>query len=92
MLRKSELNINHDVDILTKIVNFVRAKAPNKRDFWRSIRLKMVTSATIKDATWLSLVKVLQKVQELRTQIQKFVKRNQRTSQSSRILIKGKFM
>ncbi len=47
VLCKSVLKINHVIDVVTKIVNFIRARALNHIDsllhFWRSMKVNIVT-------------------------------------------------
>jgi len=75
VLCKSVLKINHVVDVVTKIVNFIRARALNHRQF---VALLEESETEHRDipyhaaVRWLSLGKVLKRVWDLREEIQDF--------------------
>ncbi|GCC17350.1 hypothetical protein chiPu_0017532 [Chiloscyllium punctatum] len=75
VLCKSVLKINHVVDIVTKIVNFIRARALNHRQFVAFLDENETEHRDIGYHTavrWLSLGKMLKSVQDLREEIQAF--------------------
>ncbi|XP_077113087.1 general transcription factor II-I repeat domain-containing protein 2-like [Ranitomeya variabilis] len=75
VLCKSVLQISHVVDVVTKIVNFIRARALNHRQF---VSLLEEPESDHGDrgyhtaVRWLSLGKVLKRVWDLRAEIQTF--------------------
>ncbi|XP_060929426.1 general transcription factor II-I repeat domain-containing protein 2-like [Limanda limanda] len=72
-LCKSVLKMNHVTDVVTKLVNFIRARALNHRQF--DALLDESEHGDISDHTavrWLSLSKVLKRVWDLRAEIQEF--------------------
>ncbi|XP_073689371.1 general transcription factor II-I repeat domain-containing protein 2B-like [Garra rufa] len=75
VLCKSVLKINHVTDVVTKIVNFIRARALNHRQFvalleeYESQHSDIGYHTTVR---WLSLGKVLKRVWDLRAEIQEF--------------------
>ncbi|GCC36599.1 hypothetical protein chiPu_0015094 [Chiloscyllium punctatum] len=75
-LCKSVLKINHVVDVVTKIVNFIRARALNHRQFVALLEENETEHRDIGYHTavrWLSLGKMLKKsVWDLREEIQDF--------------------
>ncbi|XP_039623539.1 general transcription factor II-I repeat domain-containing protein 2A-like [Polypterus senegalus] len=75
MLCKSVLKISHVVDVVTKIVNFIRARALNHRQFVSLLEEPESEHSDIGYQTavrWLSLGKVLKRVWVLRAEIQDF--------------------
>ncbi|XP_072412122.1 general transcription factor II-I repeat domain-containing protein 2A-like [Chiloscyllium punctatum] len=75
VLCKSELKINHVVDVVAKIVNFIRPRALNHRQFV-SLLEENETEHRDKDyhtaVRWLSLGKMLKSVWDLKEEIQDF--------------------
>ena len=72
---KSMLKINHVVDVVTKTVNFIRARALNHRQFVALLKENEVEHGDISyhcAVRWFSLGKVLKSVWKLRDQIQEF--------------------
>ncbi|KAM4555660.1 general transcription factor II-I repeat domain-containing protein 2A-like [Odontesthes bonariensis] len=75
VLCKTVLKMNHVVDVVTKVVNFIRARALNHRQF---VALLEDSESGHGDVgyhcavRWLSLGKVLKNVWDLRVQIQDF--------------------
>ena len=75
VLCKTVLKMKHVVDAVSKIVNFIRARALNHRQFVALLEENKVEHGDISyDCTvrWLSLGKVLKSVWDLRDQIQDF--------------------
>ncbi|GCC26592.1 hypothetical protein chiPu_0005010 [Chiloscyllium punctatum] len=75
VLCKSVLKINHVADVVTKIVNFIRARALNHRQFVALLEENETEHCDIGYHTavrWLSLGKMLESVWELREEIQDF--------------------
>ncbi|XP_072447368.1 general transcription factor II-I repeat domain-containing protein 2A-like [Chiloscyllium punctatum] len=75
VLGKSVLKINHVVDVVTKIVNFIRARALNHRQFVALLEENETEHCDIGCHTavrWLSLGKMLKSVWDLREEIQDF--------------------
>ena len=75
VLCKSVLKINHVIDVVTKIVNFIRARALNHRQFVSLLEEHETEQRDIGYHTavrWLSLGKVLKRVWDLKAQIQEF--------------------
>ncbi|XP_031696788.1 general transcription factor II-I repeat domain-containing protein 2B-like [Anarrhichthys ocellatus] len=66
VLCKSVLKLNHVIDVVTKIVNVIRARALNHR---QCVAL-LEQHETEHSCQWLSLGKVLKRVQDLRAEIQ----------------------
>ncbi|KAM4043630.1 general transcription factor II-I repeat domain-containing protein 2B-like [Anomaloglossus baeobatrachus] len=76
-LCKSVLKISHVVDVVTKTVNFIRARALNHRQFVALLEEHESEHSDIGYHTavrWLSLGKVLKRVWDLRAQIEEFCK------------------
>ncbi|GCC26196.1 hypothetical protein chiPu_0004611 [Chiloscyllium punctatum] len=75
VLCKSVLKINHVVDVVTKIVNFIRARALNH---WQFVALLEENETEHRDigyhraVRWLSLGKMLKSVWDRREEIQDF--------------------
>ncbi|KAG2458422.1 GTD2A protein, partial [Polypterus senegalus] len=75
MLCKSVLKISHVIDVVTKIINFIRAGALNNRQFVSLLEEHESEHSDIDYQTavrWLSLGKVLKRVWDLRAEIQEF--------------------
>ncbi|XP_072436522.1 general transcription factor II-I repeat domain-containing protein 2A-like [Chiloscyllium punctatum] len=75
VLCKSVLKINHVVDVVTKIVNFIRARALNHRQFVALLEENETEHRELGYHTafrWLSLGKMLKSVWDLREEIQDF--------------------
>ncbi|GCC25077.1 hypothetical protein chiPu_0003482 [Chiloscyllium punctatum] len=75
VLCKSVLKINHVVDAVTKIVNFIRARALNHRQFVALLEENETENRDIGYHTavrWLSLGKMLKSVWDLREEMQDF--------------------
>ncbi|GCC31984.1 hypothetical protein chiPu_0010444 [Chiloscyllium punctatum] len=75
VLCKSALKINHMVDVVTKIVNFIRARALNHRQFVAILEENETEHCDIgyhKAVRWLSLGKMLKSVWDLREETQDF--------------------
>lgn len=75
VLCKSVLKINHVIDVVTKIVNFIRARALNHRQFVALLEEHESEHSDISYQTavrWLSLGKVLKRVWDLKAEIQEF--------------------
>ncbi|XP_072416387.1 general transcription factor II-I repeat domain-containing protein 2A-like [Chiloscyllium punctatum] len=75
VLCKSVLKINHVVDVVTKIVNFIRARALKHRQFVALLEENETEHRDIGYHTavrWLSLGKMLKSVWDLREEIQDF--------------------
>ncbi|XP_072412142.1 general transcription factor II-I repeat domain-containing protein 2A-like [Chiloscyllium punctatum] len=75
VLCKSVLKINHVVEVVTKIVNFIRARALNHRQFVALLEENATDHRDIDYHTavrWLSLGKMLKSVWDLREAIQDF--------------------
>ncbi|XP_069584553.1 general transcription factor II-I repeat domain-containing protein 2B-like [Ranitomeya imitator] len=75
VLCKSVLQISHVVDVVTKTVNFIRARALNHRQFVSLLEEQESEHSDIGYHTavrWLSLGKVLKRVWDLRAEIQTF--------------------
>uniref|UniRef100_A0A8C5LJG6 SPIN-DOC-like zinc-finger domain-containing protein n=1 Tax=Leptobrachium leishanense TaxID=445787 RepID=A0A8C5LJG6_9ANUR len=81
VLCKSVLKINHVIDVVTKIVNFIRARALNHRQFVALLEEQESEHRDIGYHTavrWLSLGKVLKKVWDLRAEIQEFCEKKEK--------------
>ncbi|XP_033977991.1 general transcription factor II-I repeat domain-containing protein 2B-like [Trematomus bernacchii] len=75
VLCKSVLKINHVIDVVTKIVNFIRARALNHRQFIALLEEHETEHRDIGYHTairWLSLGKVLKRVWDLKAEIREF--------------------
>ncbi|XP_075322580.1 general transcription factor II-I repeat domain-containing protein 2B-like [Odontesthes bonariensis] len=75
VLCKSLLKMNHVIDVVTKIVNFIRARALNHRQFVALLEDHESEHSDIGYHTavrWLSLGKVLKRVWDLKTEIREF--------------------
>ena len=75
VLCKSVLKMNHVIDVVTKIVNFIRARALNHRQFVALLEENENEHCDISYHTavrWLSLGKVLKNVWDLREELQEF--------------------
>ncbi|XP_034001037.1 general transcription factor II-I repeat domain-containing protein 2B-like, partial [Trematomus bernacchii] len=75
VLCKSVLKINHVIDVVTKIVNFIRARAMNHRQFIALLEEHETEHRDIGYHTairWLSLGKVLKRVWDLKAEIREF--------------------
>ncbi|GCC27427.1 hypothetical protein chiPu_0005851 [Chiloscyllium punctatum] len=75
VLCKSVLKINHVVDVVTKIVNFIRARALNHRQFVALLEENETLHHDLGYHTavrWLSLGEMLKSVWDLREEIQDF--------------------
>ena len=75
VLCKSVLKINHVVDVVTKIVNFIRARALNHRQFVSLLEEQESEHSDIRYHTavrWLSLGKVLKRFWDLKAEIREF--------------------
>ena len=75
VLWKTVLKMKHVVDAVTKIVNFIRARALNHRQFVALLEENEAEHGDISyhcTVRWLSLGKVLKSVWDLRDQIQEF--------------------
>jgi len=75
VLCKSVLKINHVIDVVTRIVNFIRARALNHRQFVALLEEHETEHHDISYNTavrWLSLGKVLKRVWDLKAEIQEF--------------------
>lgn len=72
VLCKSVLKINHVIDVVTKIVNFIRARALNHRQFVALLEEHETEHSDIgyhAAVRWLSLGKVLKRVWDLKAEI-----------------------
>lgn len=72
MLCKSLLKINHVIDVVSKIVNFIRSRALNYRQFVALLEEHETEHRDIGYHTavrWLSLGKVLKRVWDLKAEI-----------------------
>ncbi|XP_034548006.1 general transcription factor II-I repeat domain-containing protein 2B-like [Notolabrus celidotus] len=75
VLCKSVLKIDHVIDVVTKIVNFIRARALNHRQFVALLEEHETEHRDIGYHTairWLSLGKVLKRVWDLKAEIREF--------------------
>ncbi|XP_071063277.1 general transcription factor II-I repeat domain-containing protein 2B-like [Pseudochaenichthys georgianus] len=75
VLCKSVLKIDHVIDVVPKIVNFIRARALNHRQFVALLEEHETEHRDIGYHTairWLSLGKVLKRVWDLKAEIQEF--------------------
>lgn len=75
VLCKSVIKINHVIDVVTKIVNFIRARALNHRQFVALLEEHQTEHNDISYHTavrWLSLGKVLKRVWDLKSEIREF--------------------
>ncbi|XP_023812089.1 general transcription factor II-I repeat domain-containing protein 2B-like [Oryzias latipes] len=75
VLCKTVLKMKHVVDVVTKTVNFIRARALNHRQFVAFLEENEIEHGDIRyhcTVRWLSLGKVLKSVWDLRGQIQDF--------------------
>lgn len=75
VLCKTVLKMNHVVDVVTKVVNFIRARALNHRQFVALLEESESGHGDVGyhcTVRWLSLGKVLKSVWDLRDQIQDF--------------------
>ena len=75
VLCKSVLKLNHVIDVITKTVNFIRARALNHRQFVSLLEEHENEHGDIGYHTavrWLSLGKVLKRVWDLRAEIREF--------------------
>ena len=75
VLCKSVLKINHVTDVVTKIVNFIRARAMNHRQFVALLEEHETEHSDVGYHTavrWLSLGKVLKRVWDLKAEIREF--------------------
>ncbi|KAJ8259903.1 hypothetical protein GJAV_G00174760 [Gymnothorax javanicus] len=75
VLCKSVLKLNHVIDVVTKTVNFIRARALNHRQFVALLEEHETEHSDIGYHTavrWLSLGKVLKRVWDLKANIQEF--------------------
>ncbi|XP_078139742.1 general transcription factor II-I repeat domain-containing protein 2B-like [Centroberyx gerrardi] len=75
VLCKSVLKINHVIDVVTKIVNFIRSRALNHRQFVALLEEHETEHSDIGYHTavrWLSLGKVLKRVWDLKAEIREF--------------------
>ncbi|XP_076022136.1 general transcription factor II-I repeat domain-containing protein 2B-like [Genypterus blacodes] len=75
VLCKSVLKIKHVIDVVTKIVNFIRARALNHRQFVALLEEHDTEHSDIGYHTavrWLSLGKVLKRVWDLKAEIREF--------------------
>ncbi|XP_042337051.1 general transcription factor II-I repeat domain-containing protein 2B-like, partial [Plectropomus leopardus] len=75
VLCKSVLKMNHVIDVVTKIVNFIRARALNHRQFVTLLEEHDSEHSDIGSHTsvgWLSLGKVLKRLWDLKAQIREF--------------------
>ncbi|XP_034452049.1 general transcription factor II-I repeat domain-containing protein 2A-like [Hippoglossus hippoglossus] len=75
VLYKSVLKINHVTDVVTKLVNFIRTRALNHRQFVALLEEHETEHGDIGYHTavrWLSLGKVLKRVWDLRAEIREF--------------------
>ncbi|XP_035985865.1 general transcription factor II-I repeat domain-containing protein 2-like [Fundulus heteroclitus] len=78
VLCKSVLNVNHVVEVVTKTVNFIRARALNHRQFLSLLEECETEHRDISYHTavrWLSLGKVLRSFWDLRSEIKEFCER-----------------
>ncbi|KAJ4935481.1 hypothetical protein JOQ06_017014 [Pogonophryne albipinna] len=69
------LKIHHVIDVVTKIVNFIRARALNHRQFVALLEEHETEHSDIgyhRAVRWLSLGKVLKRVWDLKAEIQEF--------------------
>ncbi|KAF7246160.1 General transcription factor II-I repeat domain-containing protein 2B [Varanus komodoensis] len=81
VLCKSVLKINHVIDVVTKVVNFIRARALNHRQFVVYLEEHESEHGDLGYQTavrWLSLGKVLKRVWDLRAEIQEFCEKKGR--------------
>lgn len=75
VLCKSVPKINHVIDVVTKIVNFIRAQALNHRQFVALLEEHETEHSDISyhiAVRWLSLGKVLKRVWDLKAEIREF--------------------
>ncbi|XP_071059413.1 general transcription factor II-I repeat domain-containing protein 2B-like [Pseudochaenichthys georgianus] len=75
VLCKSVLKIDHVIDVVTKMVNFIRARALNHRQFVALLEEHETEHRDIGYHTairWLSLGKVLKRVWDMKAEIQEF--------------------
>ncbi|KAF0024904.1 hypothetical protein F2P81_021785 [Scophthalmus maximus] len=75
VLCKSVLKLNHVIDVITKTVNFIRARALNHSQFVSLLEEHETEHGDIGYHTavrWLSLGKVLKRVWDLRSEIREF--------------------
>ncbi|XP_070405899.1 general transcription factor II-I repeat domain-containing protein 2B-like [Nothobranchius furzeri] len=78
VLCKSVLKINHVTDVVTKIINFIRARAMNHRQFVALLKEHETEHSDIGYHTavrWLSLGEVLKRVWDLKAEIREFCER-----------------
>ncbi|XP_044075180.1 general transcription factor II-I repeat domain-containing protein 2B-like [Siniperca chuatsi] len=78
VLCKSVLKSNHVIDVVSKIVNFIRARALNHRQFVALLEEHESEHSDIGYHTavrWLSLGKVLKRVWDLKAEIREFCER-----------------
>ena len=75
VLHKSVLNVSNVTDVVTKIVNFIRARALNYRQFVRLLKDHEEEHGDIcyhTNVRWLRFGKVLQRVWDFRAEIREF--------------------
>ena len=78
VLCKSVLKLNHVIDVVTKTVNFIRARALNHRQFLTLLEEHENEHGDIRYHTairWLSLGKVLKRFWDLKAEIKEFCER-----------------
>ena len=77
VLCRSVLKLNHVINVVTKTINFIRARALNHRQFVALLEEHENEHGDIRQHTavrWLSLGKVLKRFWDLKTEIQEFCK------------------